>query len=267
MQPTNPDDNPTQPIDDSWSQPRPDTVDSAAPPAGPAPGRRGLRLVGVAGAVLALVAAGAFGALLAGGSGGGAGSAALTGAGSSTDDGADDGSGEGGTGEDDGTAGDRRKGLGHGMLGHGRGGPGRLGGGMIGGGMPGGPFGRGLHGSFVVEDPDGGYRTVLTQQGTATAVSDSSITVKSADGFVATYRLTDESMVMTGPEGTDSITEGADVAVTALETGSSARAVHVVDLSQVRERFEHHFKGGPGSPDDDDDSPTPDSSATSGASV
>lgn len=266
MQPTDPDENPTQPLDDVWT-PRPDatgptdTVDSAAP-ATQTGGRRGLRVVGVAGAVLALVAAGAFGALLAGG--GDDGPTALTGIGSSTDengtdeDGTDDGA--------DGTLRDRLKGGG--PFGHGLGGPGLVAGGFA---------GRGLHGSFVVEDADGGYQTVLTQQGTATAVSETSITVKSDDGFVATYRLTDESMVMSGPSGTDAIAKGADVAVTALKTGSTARAVHVIDLSQLKDdlsqlkdRFEHHFENGPGSPgddDDDDETPQPSSTATSGASV
>ena len=258
MPPTDPDDNPTQPLDDIWA-PRPgataDTVDSATPPT--TRGRRGLRAIGVAGAVLALVAAGAFGALLAGGGDGG--TAALTGVGSSTDESTTD---EDGTDSDDGTAGDRARGLGKGLLGH------RMGG-MGGHGMAPGMLGRGLHGSFVVEKADGGYQTVLTQQGTATAVSDTSITVKSSDGFVATYRLTDDSAVLSGPEGTEAIAEGADVAVTALKTGSSARAVHVVDLSQVRDRFEHHFGdrfGGPDAPDDDD-LPAPSSTATSGASV
>jgi len=102
--------------------------------------------------------------------------------------------------------------------------------------------------------------------------------VKSDDGFVATYRLTDESMVMSGPSGTDAIAKGADVAVTALKTGSTARAVHVIDLSQLKDdlsqlkdRFEHHFENGPGTPgggdDDDDETPQPSSTATSGASV
>ncbi len=260
MQPTDPDENPTQPLDDIWV-PRPeatgptDTVDSAAP-AAPA-GRRGLRVVGVAGAVLALVAAGAFGALLAGG--GDDGPTALTGIGSSTDeDGTDE---DGSDGGGDGTLRDRLKGRG--PFGHGLGGPGLVAGGFA---------GRGLHGSFVVEDPDGGYQTVLTQQGTATDVSETSITVRSDDGFVATYRLTDESIVMSGPSGTDAIAKGADVAVTALKTGSTARAVHVIDLSQLKDRFEHHFENGPGSPgddgdDDDDETPQPSSTATSGASV
>ncbi len=262
MQPTDPDDNPTQPLDDIWAR-RPgatgatgatgptDTVDSATPATASAGGHRGLRVLGVAGAVLALVAAGAFGALLAGGGGGS--SPTLTGVGSSTDENSTDDT----TDPSDGTPGDRAKGLGRGMMRHGMGGPEMLGG----------MFGRGLHGSFVVEDPDGGYQTVLSQQGTATAVSDSSITVKSADGFTATYRLTDESVVLSGPSGTDAIAKGADVAVTALKTGSTARAVHVIDLSQIKDRFEHHFEVGPGSPDDDDDLPQPSSTATSGASV
>jgi hypothetical protein len=262
VQPTDPDETSTQPLDDIWA-PRPDatgptdTVDSAAP-ATQTGGRRGLRVVGVAGAVLALVAAGAFGALLAGG--GDDGPTALTGIGSSTDE---NGTDEDGTDEDgtddggDGTLRDRLKGRG--PFGHGLGGPGLVAGGFA---------GRGVHGSFVVEDADGGYQTVLTQQGTATAVSETSITVKSDDGFVATYRLTDESMVMSGPSGTDAIAKGADVAVTALKTGSTARAVHVIDLSQLKDRFEHHFENGPGSPGgDDDETPQPSSTATSGASV
>ena len=247
MQPTDPDDRPTQPLDDIWAAPRPDTVDSAAPPAASGT-RRGLRVVGVAGAVLALVAAGAFGALLAGG--GGDDSAALTGIGASTDE---DGTDEDGTDEDKGTLRERLRGRG--PFGHGLGGPGAFGGGFL---------GRGLHGSFVVEDPDGGYQTVLTQHGTATSVSDTSITVKSDDGFVATYRLTDESAVLSGPSGTEAIAEGADVAVTAVRTGGTARAVHVVDLSQVREHFEHHFDDAPGSTDDGTRAPS--GTATSGAS-
>lgn len=250
MQPTDPDDRPTEPLgDDLWAL-RPDTVDSAEP--APATRRqRGLYALGVAGAALALVAAGAFGAFLADGGGGGD-ATALTGIG--TSGGTDDESGPD-DGADEGTARERRGPMmRHGFGGFGLGGP---------------LLGRGLHGSYVVENPDGGYQTVLTQQGTATSVSDTSITVKSDDGFVATYRLTDETAVLSGPSGTDAIAEGADVAVTALKSGSSAHALHVVDLSQLKDRFEHHFEhhfGGPGFPDEDD-TPQPSETATSGASV
>ena len=74
-----------------------------------------------------------------------------------------------------------------------------------GAGMPGGPGGPGgqhgavggpgaaavgstpLHGEFVVPDGAGGYTTVLTQTGTVTAISPTSITVRSEDGFSKTY--------------------------------------------------------------------------------
>jgi hypothetical protein len=74
-----------------------------------------------------------------------------------------------------------------------------------GGGVPGGPGGPGgqhgaiggpapaavgstsLHGEFVVPDGSGGYSTVLTQTGTVTAISPTSITVRSDDGYSQTY--------------------------------------------------------------------------------
>jgi hypothetical protein len=73
------------------------------------------------------------------------------------------------------------------------------------GGMPGGPppaAGIGMHGSvgptigatalhgeFVVPDGAGGYTTMLSQTGTVTAVSPSSITVRSADGYTQAYAI------------------------------------------------------------------------------
>ncbi|MBV9089503.1 MAG: hypothetical protein JO044_06290 [Mycobacteriaceae bacterium] len=47
-----------------------------------------------------------------------------------------------------------------------------------------------LHGQFVVTDGHGGYATELTQTGVVTAVSDGSLTAKSADGFTQTYAVT-----------------------------------------------------------------------------
>jgi hypothetical protein len=44
-----------------------------------------------------------------------------------------------------------------------------------------------LHGEFVVPDGAGGYTTVLTQTGTVTAISPTSVTVRSEDGFSQTY--------------------------------------------------------------------------------
>jgi hypothetical protein len=71
-----------------------------------------------------------------------------------------------------------------------------------GGGTPGGPGGQhgavggpgpaavgstSLHGEFVVPDGAGGYTTQLTQTGTVTAISPTSITVRSDDGYSQTY--------------------------------------------------------------------------------
>jgi hypothetical protein len=70
------------------------------------------------------------------------------------------------------------------------------------GAMPGGPGGQhgaigrpgqgeigppSLHGEFVVADGTGGYTTELTQTGTVTAISPTSITVRSEDRFTQTY--------------------------------------------------------------------------------
>ncbi|MEV5652552.1 hypothetical protein AB0L57_30245 [Nocardia sp. NPDC052254] len=53
--------------------------------------------------------------------------------------------------------------------------------------------GPSLHGQFVISDGNGGYTTELTQTGTVTAVSDTSITAKSADDFSQTYTLADST--------------------------------------------------------------------------
>ena len=49
-----------------------------------------------------------------------------------------------------------------------------------------------LHGEFVVSQ-NGRYTTELTQTGVLTAVSDTSITAKSEDGFTQTYTLSPDS--------------------------------------------------------------------------
>jgi hypothetical protein len=46
-----------------------------------------------------------------------------------------------------------------------------------------------LHGELVVSDGKGGFTTMLTQTGTVTAITPSSLTVRSADAFTQTYDL------------------------------------------------------------------------------
>jgi len=44
-----------------------------------------------------------------------------------------------------------------------------------------------LHGEYVVADDRGGYSTMISQTGTITAISPTSVTARSTDGFTQTY--------------------------------------------------------------------------------
>ena len=112
---------------------------------------------------------------------------------------------------------------------------------------PGGRHGLGLmglrgalHGELVVPKAGGGYQTVLVQRGEATAVSGTSITVRSEDGFTRTYAVTGDTLVNAGRDGITSVAEGSKVAVQGVKSGERVNAVHVADLSRLqkmRDRF------------------------------
>jgi hypothetical protein len=225
----------------------------------PAPrvGWRGSRVWVAAAAVVALLAAGAFGFALASSGSDDVQQIAVGTSGSTESDSDDD--GDGGLGD---TMRDKLRGWAEDH----RGGPMMRGPMMRGGFGLGGPMaGLALHGEFVVPDGDGGYQTVVSQRGKVTAVSDTSLSVRSSDGFTATYQLTDDTVVLAGTDGTDDIAKGAQVAVTAMKSGGTSTAVHVVDLSQLQERFRQHLDDLPGLPDGD--APEPSQTATSGASA
>jgi hypothetical protein len=111
-------------------------------------------------------------------------------------------------------------------------------------GGPGGfgfPLGAGgaVHGQFVVPKTGGGYQTVDVQRGKVTAVSSTSLTVKSADGFSATYAVSSSTIVDAKRDGIGSVKAGNQVYVTATVSGSTATASSVTDLSLLK------GKGGP----------------------
>jgi hypothetical protein len=56
-------------------------------------------------------------------------------------------------------------------------------------------LGRPVHAEAVVKDKDGKFVTVYTQRGEVTAVSATSITLKSADGFTSTYAVSAETRI------------------------------------------------------------------------
>jgi len=97
-------------------------------------------------------------------------------------------------------------------------------------GFGGGLFGA-LHGQFVVRKPGGGYQTVDVQNGQVTAVSSTSITLKSADGFTKTYTITSSTLVDAQRDGIGSVKVGNQAAVLATVSGSAVTATSISDLT------------------------------------
>lgn len=88
--------------------------------------------------------------------------------------------------------------------------------------VPAGPHGLPLHGQFVVAGDSGGFTTVLTQTGTVTLSSTTSLTVRSEDGFSQTYLLPPDQAA-SSPVVDDTVT------VRAVLRGDTATATEVID--------------------------------------
>lgn len=132
------------------------------------------------------------------------------------------------------------------------GGPGGHGPGFGPGGRPGIGFGfalGGIHGEFTTKAPGGGYQTMATQRGEATAVSGSSITVKSEDGFSRTYTVDDNTLVNAGNNGIDDVKQGDQVGMMAVVKDGKASAVDVHDGTQIGAIRDRWAPGRPNSPD------------------
>ena len=119
-------------------------------------------------------------------------------------------------------------------------------------GHHGGPFGGtlfglggfghfgGLHGEFTIRKPDGsGFETVATQTGEVTAVSPSSITVKSEDGFSRTYSVDENTVVGAGRDGIGTVKTGDTVRVAGVVEGGTARAGAIMDSTSLGKIGEH----------------------------
>ena len=125
-------------------------------------------------------------------------------------------------------------------------------------GGPGGPFAFGgpgalgglfgaVHGTAVVPRPGGGYQTIAFQNGKVTAVSGTSITLRSADGYSHSYRVTSSTLVNAQRDGIGSIKAGNQVIVTATVSGSTDTATRIIDVSLLQQDF-HRFFGGAHAP-------------------
>ncbi len=106
---------------------------------------------------------------------------------------------------------------------------------------PGGPFGFGglgalgrvVHGQFTTRTPNGGYRTVDVQAGKVAAVSKTSITVTSTDGYSHIYAVTSSSMVDAQRDGISSVAKGDQVDVLATTVSGKDTATNIVDTTKV----------------------------------
>jgi hypothetical protein len=96
-----------------------------------------------------------------------------------------------------------------------------------------------LHGEFVVPDGASAYTTVLTQTGTVTAVSPTSITVRSEDGYSQTYVIPSTAGNAGAPFAVDS-----QVVVRATRNGQTATVTNIGNPRQDAPLG----PGGPGAP-------------------
>jgi hypothetical protein len=103
-----------------------------------------------------------------------------------------------------------------------------------------------VHGQFTVPKSGGGYQTIDVQSGTVTAVSSSSITVKSADGYSQTYAVSSSTEVNAQAAGIGTVKVGHTVGVMATASGKTATAASIIDFTSIRSsRGSFGFPAGP----------------------
>lgn len=100
-----------------------------------------------------------------------------------------------------------------------------------------GQLGEALHGSAVVKDDDGSFVTYEAQRGQVTAVSASSISVKSEDGYEHTYVVNDTTTINRDGAISD-ISTGDEVLVVAKQDGSASIATRIIDLADIQQRLD-----------------------------
>jgi hypothetical protein len=93
-------------------------------------------------------------------------------------------------------------------------------------GGPGGIVASVAHGQVVVADSAGSYVTRLLQTGTVTAVTPTSITVRSADNYAATYTVASGTTV---DNGTDAISDVATGHTVMILASTAKAAVTITD--------------------------------------
>jgi hypothetical protein len=88
-----------------------------------------------------------------------------------------------------------------------------------------------LHGDFVASDGNSGYVTKRLQSGTVTAVSSSSITAMSADGYRTTYAMSSSTAVNNGNSQLGDVKTGDTVTIVGTVSDSTATATTITDAT------------------------------------
>jgi hypothetical protein len=96
--------------------------------------------------------------------------------------------------------------------------------------------GQAIHGEHVVKQPDGSYRTVLTQAGTIDSVSGSDITVKSEDGFTQGYAINTDTRIARIPADVSQLRNGNG-------NGKSKPALPSVTAAELKAGDKVHISG------------------------
>jgi hypothetical protein len=129
--------------------------------------------------------------------------------------------------------------------------------GVPGPGGHGGPGGRGfgkggpggaIHGEFVTRNGSNGFRTIDTQLGQVTSVSQDAITVKSEDGFTKTYTVDQNTVVNSGRDGIGNVKNGDTVRVNAVVESGKAHAMDIHDETTLGSIGQHWAPPGQATP-------------------
>lgn len=114
------------------------------------------------------------------------------------------------------------------------------------GGLAFGGLGGAIHGQLTEPKSGGGYQTVDVQRGSVTKVSSSSITVKSADGYTATYVVSSSTEVNAQAAGIATVKVGDTVSLTATVSSGKTTADSIIDMSSIKSsRGAYGFPVGP----------------------
>jgi hypothetical protein len=83
-----------------------------------------------------------------------------------------------------------------------------------------------LHGEFTVETSEGKYEVVTVQRGAVTGKSADTVTVKSEDGYTATYRVNSDTQIIKDGERAKlaDLAKDDTVSVNGVKSGSTVTA-------------------------------------------